>query len=116
MAAWQLIEFLSQKETLRRFYQHASSSPGRLFGEPFSRVDLADQLTGDPYVGAYIKQAPSAKSWFLSSRTFDNGLNDQIIKYYEDAINAVRQGEDAADALVATEQGITQVFSRFNLR
>jgi multiple sugar transport system substrate-binding protein len=114
-AAWQLLAYLSEKETLRRLYANASSAPGRIFGEPFSRVDLADQLLGDPYVGAYLKDAPTAQGWFLSSATHDNGLNDRIIKYYQDAINAVVSGTDPADALVTTEQGIAQVYSQFGL-
>jgi multiple sugar transport system substrate-binding protein len=114
-AAWKLIAFMAEKENMRKFYQQASDAPGRLFGEPFSRVDLADQLSGDPLVGAYINQMTSAKSWFLSSRTWDNGLNDKIIKYYEDAINLVLEGEDADEVLVTTEQGISQVYSQFGI-
>lgn len=113
-AAWELLQFLSSKETLRQFYTRASQE--RLFGEPFSRVDLADQLLSDPYVGAYISTAPQAQTWFLNDRTFDNGLNDRIIKYYEDAINAVNEGTPPAQALETTEQGINQIFSQFNLR
>jgi multiple sugar transport system substrate-binding protein len=114
-AAWSLIKFLSSKETLRRFYSAASDNPGRLFGEPFSRIDMADQLTTDPLVGAYITQAPLAKSWYLASYTHDNGLNDQIIKYYEDAINAINQGETADDVLTTVEQGVAQVLSQYGL-
>lgn len=112
-AAWKLVKYLSSKDVMRRLYTEASSE--RLFGEPFSRVDLGDQLIGDPYVGAYIKQAPKAQGWYLSSRTFDNGINDKIIKYYEDAINAVNQGEDVTKALTTTEQGITQVLTQYGL-
>lgn len=112
-ASWKLLEFLSQKEVLRQFYSSASDSPGRMFGEPFSRVDLADQLQNDPVVGAYITQAPQSQSWYLASFTHDNGLNDRIIKYYEDAINAVNSGESAQDALEPVELGIKQVLSDF---
>jgi hypothetical protein len=88
----------------------------RLFGEPFARVDMADQLKSSPYVGAYVLEAPTAKSWYLASFTHDNGLNDRSIKYYEDAINAVLGGTPASEALKTTEQGLAQVVSQYNLR
>ena len=110
-AAWQLLKFMSSKEAMLQFYNRASQE--RLYGEPFSRIDLADQLIGDPYLGAYISTAPQSKSWFLSSRTFDNGINDRIIKYYEDAINSMNQGVAASQALETTEQGISQVLSQY---
>jgi multiple sugar transport system substrate-binding protein len=110
-AGWKLLKYLSDKEVMRQFYTQASTV--RAFGEPFSRTDLADQLTGDPLVGAYISGAPTAKSWYMASRTFDNGINDKIIKYYEDAINAVNTGADETEALMTVEQGITQVYSTY---
>lgn len=110
-AGWKLLRYLSDKEVMRQFYTQASGV--RAFGEPFSRVDLADQLTGDPLVGAYISGAPTAKSWYMASRTFDNGINDKIIKYYEDAINAVNTGADETEALMTVEQGITQVYAQY---
>lgn len=113
-AAWELLKYLSEKDTLRKWYAGISSNTRR-FGEPFSRVDMADQLTGDPLVGAYISQALTAKSWYLSSFTFDNGLNDGIIKYYQDAINSVNDGRTPAEALTTAEKGITQVLTRYGL-
>jgi multiple sugar transport system substrate-binding protein len=110
-AGWKLLQYLSDKEVMRQFYTQASTI--RAFGEPFSRVDLADQLTGDPLVGAYISSAPTAKSWYMASRTFDNGINDKIIKYYEDAINAVNTGADEMEALMTVEQGISQVYATY---
>lgn len=115
-AAWEFLEYLSRKEVMRDFYAAASTHPGRLFGEPFSRVDMADQLARDPFVGAYISQAPQATSWYMASETYDNGLNDQIIKYYEDAVNSMNSGGQAAKVLATVEQGVAQVLSQYGLR
>ena len=106
-ASWLLLKYLSQPDTLRQLYTAASNE--RLFGEPFSRRDMADQLVGDQYVGAYISQAEKAVSWPLTSSTFDNGLNDRIVKYYQDALNA-GAGESA---LTTAAQGIVQVLSQY---
>jgi multiple sugar transport system substrate-binding protein len=111
--AWKLLKFLSTKETLRKLY--TAESAERFIGEPFSRVDMADQLIGDPVVGAYIEQAPYASSWYLASKTFDNGLNDQIIKYYEDAINKVNSGTEAGSALSTVASGVQQVLTQYGL-
>jgi ABC-type glycerol-3-phosphate transport system substrate-binding protein len=112
-AGWKFLSYLSQKETLRNWYALASKQ--RLFGEIFARKDMAEQLSTDPFVAAYIKQAPFAKSWYLNSRTYDNGPNDKIIKYYEDAVNAVLKGETAARALATTRDGVTQIVNQYRL-
>lgn len=114
-AAFAFLKYLSQKETMRRLYAASSDYPGRLFGEPFSRVDLADQVIADPLVGAYITQASTAQSWYLNSYTHDNGINDQISKYYQDAINTVLTGESVSAALTTAETGITQTLSQFRV-
>jgi len=105
--AWALLEFMSQKESLRKMYTQASQE--RLFGNPFPRIDMADQLIGDPYVGAYIQQAPIAYSWPMANRTFDQGINDRIIKYYQDLINA----GGGMEALQTVANGVTQVLSQY---
>jgi len=111
--AWEFLKYLSSRETMQKLYQTESSL--RLFGEPYSRVDLAENLRSQPYVGAYIQQAPTAKNWYLSSETKDNGINDQIIKYYEDAVNAVNDGEEPLGVLTTTGQGVMQVLRQYGL-
>lgn len=112
--AWKFVKFLSQKETMQSLYTSISSSQ-RLFGEPYSRQDLASTLASDPYVGAYISQATTAKSWWLSSRTFDNGINDQNIKYYQDAVNAINAGSAYTDVLPTLSAGVTSVLKQYNV-
>lgn len=112
--AWRLLKFISSKDNLQKMYTAAQSQ--RLFGEPYPRVDMAELLSADPYVGAIIKQAPTAKSWYLSSRTFDNGINDQIIKYYQDAINKINQGGSVSDSLPTLTTGVTSVLSQYGVR
>ncbi len=112
--AWKLLKFLSNKTSLQKMYTQASSQ--RLFGEPYPRVDMASDLSEDPYVGAFIKQAPTAQSWYLSSRTFDNGINDQIIKYYQDAVNKINQGGNVAETLPTLTSGVSSVLTKYGVR
>jgi multiple sugar transport system substrate-binding protein len=111
--AWEFLKYLSSKEVLEKLYQAQSAL--RDFGEPYPRVDMASLLLNQPMVSAVIEQAPYATTWYLSSRTSDNGINDQIIKYYEDAVNSVNNGGDPLSALNTTTQGVGQILRQYGL-
>lgn len=112
--AWEFIKYLQSDEVLIKLYNESAKSPGRFFGEPYPKVSLATKLASDPIVGAYISQAPYARSFPMASRTFDNGLNDQIIKAYEDAINDVADGDQASKALETTAKNVKQILDRYS--
>lgn len=109
--AWKFVKYLTSAQSQRLLYQEASKV--RLFGEPYSQTSLAGELISDPIVGAFVAQGPIYKTWYLSSNTFDNGINDQIIKYFEDGINATLAGTDPQVALQTVNQGVQQVLSEF---
>lgn len=111
--AWEFVKFLTNRESAVKLYTEASKN--RLFGEPYARVDLASSLASDPYVAAFIQEAPTAKSFPLASRTHDNGLNDKLIKYIEDAVNSVQNGDSPKSALDTVAGGFNQVFSQYGL-
>jgi len=111
--AWEFLKYLTSKQTLTTIYTETTKAKERPFGEPYARVDLAQTLINDPYAGAYIRQAPTAKSFFLASRTYDNGLNDRMIKYLEDAVNSLDKGVANQAALETAASGFTQVLNSF---
>lgn len=111
--AFAFLKYLTSQESAKRLYAEASRS--RLFGPPYALKDLGLELESDPFVGAYIKQAMDARSFPLSSKTHDNGINDQMIAYMEDAINSIIQGTSPTQALTTMSQGFQQVLSRFGL-
>jgi multiple sugar transport system substrate-binding protein len=94
---------------------YTAASNERLIGEPFSRIDMADQLINDPVAGAYIEQAPRSVSWPLVAKTYDNGLNDQIIKYYENAINSSNTGNVSPETMSTVANGVQQVLNQYNI-
>ncbi len=124
LEAWKFLKYLSEKDNMVKLYEKQKKF--RLFGEPYSRVDLADKLASDPYVGAVIKQAPYYYSLPLSSRTYDGvsgnnnigGLNDAIIKYLEDTFNkrADHPASSPSEALTTAQKGIEQVFTKFEIK
>ena len=62
-----------------------------------------------------IKEANNFVSLPLISQTFDNGLNDEIIKYIENAINSTIQGVSYSESLGEAKKGINQVFTKYNI-
>jgi len=112
-AAWEFLKFLSSQPVMEKLYQ--AESKLRLFGEPYSRVEMAGALQADPLVAPFVSQAAKAQTGYLCSRTFDNGLNDRMIKYFEDAVNAVNNGKMPKEALAAAANGVAQVLSQYGL-
>jgi len=76
---------------------------------------MASLLTNNLWVAPFINQAAKAKTWYLCSRTFDNGINDRMIKYFEDAVNAVNTGKAAKEALATTATGVSQLPSQYGI-
>lgn len=109
--AWKFVKYLTSGEAQKLLYQQAAAV--RLFGEPYSLVALAGELANDPIVGAFVTQGPIYKSWYLSSNTFDAGINDEMIKYFEDGINATLAGTDPLAALQTVDQGVKQVLDKY---
>lgn len=111
--AWEFLKFLSSRDTLVKLYTNEANARG--FGEAYSRTDLGQTLADNPVLGAYILQAPKAKSFPLASKTHDNGLNDRLIKYLEDAVNSLSSGASPEGALTTAAQGFQQVLSQYGL-
>lgn len=111
--AWQFLRFLVEKDNLTKLYQEQTKT--RLFGEPYSRVDLASVMVQNEYIGPVVQQAKFMKSLPLTTRTYDNGINDQIVKYLEDAINNTIKGVSYREALLTAEKGVVQVFEKYGI-
>ncbi len=110
--AWKFLKFLSEKETMTKINELQSNS--RLFGTAFSRVDLGPISLQNKYLKPVIEQAEYYKSTPGMSATHDNGLNDEIIQYIENAINATINGESYESALKTAKEGIDQILNRYS--
>lgn len=111
--AFEFLKYLTNEENTMLMYAEAAKT--RLFGPPYARKELGSQLLSDPFAGAYIEQAPYARSFPLASNTYDNGLNDNMIQYLENAINAISTGSSPTEALATMSQGFQQVLSKNGL-
>jgi len=111
--AWEFLKFLSLPQTLEKLYQAESNL--RLFGEIYPRKEMAEKLKTNHLIAPFIEQISQAKTWYLCSFTWDNGINDRMIKYFEDAVNAVNSGKNAKEALTTATQGISQLLSQYGI-
>ncbi|MBI4130166.1 sugar ABC transporter substrate-binding protein [Candidatus Roizmanbacteria bacterium] len=111
--AFAFLQYISSKETLAKLYTEISKT--RKFGEPYPRLDMAGELSTHEQLGPVIVQAPQMRSWYLASRTQDNGINDKIINYFKDAVNAVEKGSSPRGALDTAARGVEQVLKEYGL-
>lgn len=109
--AWKFIKFLSSRESLQKLYTAESQIRG--YGEPYPRKSMANLIEGNPIMGAFVSQGPNYESWYLSDRTQDEGINDQISKYYQDAINSINDGRSISSILKTLASGVDQVLAKF---
>ena len=107
--SWELIKYLSSPEVMTKFYEKAVSSP-RQFGEPYSRTDMANLVSGSKYIGPYVSQAPYAASWYIASKTYDgqSGLNSKLSAAFASALS---QGT----SVQALSQEINKILSQYGI-
>jgi len=112
-AAWEFVKYMTSKEGASKLFSAAAAT--RLFGEPYARVELANTITDDQYLGAFVKQAVYARSFPLASRTYDNGLNDKLIQYLTDGVNGMVNGGSPTQVLTTVSSGFRQVLSSYGI-
>lgn len=109
--AWKFIKYLSTPAVLQKMY--AGASQIRALGEPYPLSSMASTLANDPLAGPFVSQGANYKSWYMADRTYDDGVNDQASKYYEDAVNAINGGSTIGSILKTLDEGITQVMAKY---
>ncbi len=112
-AAWEFLEYLSSKETLQKLY--TAQEQTRSFGEIYPRQDLAQKLQTNPQLKPFIDQADTAKTWYLASSTHGGGINEQMITYYSDALNALASNANEEEVMTTLESGVQQVLQRYGV-
>ncbi len=109
--AWKFIKYLSSESSLQKIY--AGAAQVHTIGEPYPLTNMASLLSTDPLAGPYVSQGPNYVSWYLTSRTYDEGINDQLIKYYEDAVNTINNGSTVEAVIKTLDAGVAQVLAKF---
>jgi len=113
--AWKFLEFLSSKDNLEKMYTAASQI--RSFGEIYPRKSMVDKMESNPMTRPFVKVANNADGWYMSSRTFDEGLNDEMSKYFADAINGLALKNLTAEIVMPDlRNGINQMVQKYSLK
>lgn len=113
--AWEFLKYLSSQESLQTMY--TESAKVRPFGEIYPRRDMVQSLSGAKYVESFVKQAEFGRSWYMAARTGDNGINDEIIAYYADAVNGIVDKQMIPEAAIETVAlGVKQVLTKFGVK
>jgi ABC-type glycerol-3-phosphate transport system substrate-binding protein len=116
--AWDLLKFLSSKESLEKIYKNSTGAG--LVGMPYPRIDMRDMLISDSILGSVLALAPNSKSWYLVSNTNDGkeGLNSLLNDVYATGLNSLsgsknRKGVKEIVGTIAVESA--KVYSKFGI-
>ncbi|HSX40586.1 MAG TPA: sugar ABC transporter substrate-binding protein, partial [Candidatus Saccharimonadales bacterium] len=109
-AAFLFMQFLAKKETQEKLFTQEAKT--RLFGEPYSRVDLADTLKSS-VAYPFVAQGKAATSSFFVDSTGETGINSQMNVYLGNAVRAVLTGTSPETAIGTLSQGVTQVLGHY---
>lgn len=112
--AFKFLEYLSSVEGLQKMFTLGSQI--RDFGPISPRKSMSDSMISNVKIKPFVSAADTGENWYLSSRTFDGGLNDEMIKYFGDAINSiVNENKSATDVVPTLRSGINQLKQRYSL-
>lgn len=113
--AWKFLEYLASKEGLEKMY--TAQSQTRSFGEIYPRKSMIDQLLSNSRIKPFVSMADNSQSWYVSSNTFDSGVNDEMIKYFGDAINAIALNSKPVNEVTPDlVKGINQLIQKYQLK
>lgn len=112
--AFELIDFLAQKNSLEKIFTEQTKARG--LGVAYPRSDMASLLSSNPYLSPVVKQASSAWSTPFSSDTYDDAMNQALNVYLGNAVRSIiTNGTSVDSALDTLSQGVTQVLSKYGL-
>ena len=78
---------------------------------------IAQLASQNPISSALVPGLSTAKTFYTASQTHDGStaLNSRLIKYLEDAVNAIAKKQDATKVVDTLNLGFNQVLSQYRL-
>ncbi len=113
--AWKFVSFLASAKAQQLLFDAATAD--RNFPQPPANKADAAQAESNPVIAPFVSSLDTARTFYTAGDTRDaaTALNSRLIKYLKDAVNAVAQNQDSAQALAALNNGFTQVLSQYGL-
>lgn len=113
--AWKFLEYLASPEALEKMY--ATASQIRDFGEIYPRKSMTDKASSNVKVKPFAEAANNASNWYLSSNTYDDGLNDEMSRYFGNAISSIAlKGAEPEAVITDLRAGINQLTQKYQLK
>lgn len=109
--SWEFLKFYTSEDMQQKLFAKEMELKG--VGTAYSRVDLKSKLSDDPILGAVVNQAPVFTTWYLNSHTQDQGINDEMIDNYKQAVDGVNRGQNPISLLQTTATRIDQILSKY---
>ncbi len=109
--AFKFLKFLAKKETQEKLFTEQAKL--RSYGEPYSRLDLADKLKENSLIFPFIEQGAIARSSYLVDGTYDEGLNTKTNEYLGAAINSILKNTSSDSAAETMVNGINQILNQY---
>lgn len=106
--AWKFVRFLAEREQQLALFSSSVTNGQRAFGEPYSLVELQEEMVGKPYVDAIAQMAPYMKSWQMGDESGVKG-------YINEAITAIIESNTRVEtALKNAESKINEQLAQTN--
>lgn len=108
--AWKFIKFLSEREQqLQLFSSSVTNNPqDRVFGEPYSLVELNSEMAKNPYLKPMATMAPFMKSWQMGDET-------AVKKHLDEAVTSIIKNNTSVEsALRKAEENINKQLAQTN--
>ncbi len=112
--ALEFLKYLQENATLVKLKNQAVKLSARYDGMPYPKKSLAANIATDPIFGAYVVDAPFMRSFPMASGTLDNGLNDAMIKAYEEAVSTTLSGTESSSALNQAASDIAKILTQYS--
>lgn len=109
--AWEFLNFYTSNKMQQLLFAKEVELKG--IGTPYSRIDLKKNISDDPILGAVVNQAPVFTTWYLNSGTEDQGINDEMIDNFKQAVDGVNRGQNPTSLLQATASRVEQILSKY---
>ena len=113
--AWKFLSFLASAKAQQILFDSATTD--REFPQPPANKAVAATAQSNAVVAPFITSMDTARTFYTAGDTHDSktALNSRLIKYLEDAVNAVSQNQDTKTALTTLDSGFIQVLSQYGL-
>lgn len=113
--AWKFISFLASAKAQQLLFDAATADRG--YPQPPANKAVATLARNNPVIAPYITSLDTARTFYTAANTRDGktALNSRLIKYLEDAVNAVAQNQDTSRAIDTLNSGFIQVLSQYGI-